>query len=118
VGTAFIGEGEPNGDDPRLIHRTGVDARLAMDSWIVSGAAHFNDWGPYDYHRDFNLTYPLQAGRRSRLHARHAPLVVHESADDHRRPGHLPLRSDTHSNRYLPIRAVPRRATSGSSAST
>jgi hypothetical protein len=20
-----------------------------------------NDWGPYDYHRDFNLTYPLQA---------------------------------------------------------
>ncbi|MCK7529844.1 MAG: hypothetical protein MZV63_01670 [Marinilabiliales bacterium] len=19
-----------------------------------------NDWGPYDYHRDFNLTYPLQ----------------------------------------------------------
>ena len=20
----------------------------------------FNDWGPYDYHRDFNLTYPFQ----------------------------------------------------------
>jgi len=20
----------------------------------------FNDWGPYDYHRDFNLTYPVQ----------------------------------------------------------
>jgi hypothetical protein len=19
-----------------------------------------NDWGPYDYHRDFNLTFPLQ----------------------------------------------------------
>ncbi len=19
-----------------------------------------NDWGPYDYHRDYNLTYPLQ----------------------------------------------------------
>jgi hypothetical protein len=19
-----------------------------------------NDWGPFDYHRDFNLTYPLQ----------------------------------------------------------
>ncbi len=22
--------------------------------------AKFNDWGPFDYHRDFNLTYPLQ----------------------------------------------------------
>lgn len=20
----------------------------------------FNDWGPYDYHRDFNLTFPFQ----------------------------------------------------------
>ena len=24
------------------------------------GAIKFNDWGPYDYHRDYNLTYPLQ----------------------------------------------------------
>ena len=22
--------------------------------------ARVNDWGPYDYHRDFNLTFPLQ----------------------------------------------------------
>jgi hypothetical protein len=22
--------------------------------------AKFNDWGPYTYHRDFNITYPLQ----------------------------------------------------------
>jgi hypothetical protein len=22
--------------------------------------AKFNDWGPYDYHRDFNLTFPAQ----------------------------------------------------------
>ncbi len=22
--------------------------------------ARFNDWGPYDYHRDFNLTFPVQ----------------------------------------------------------
>ena len=20
----------------------------------------FNDWGPYDYHRDYNLTFPMQ----------------------------------------------------------
>jgi hypothetical protein len=22
--------------------------------------SEINDWGPYDYHRDFNLTFPLQ----------------------------------------------------------
>ena len=22
--------------------------------------AKFNDWGPYTFHRDFNLTYPMQ----------------------------------------------------------
>jgi len=26
----------------------------------VVSAVKFNDWGPYDYHRDFNLTYPVQ----------------------------------------------------------
>ena len=25
-----------------------------MHSWKI------NDWGPYDYHRDFNLTFPVQ----------------------------------------------------------
>ena len=25
--------------------------------WTI---AKFNDWGPYDYHRDFNLTFPVQ----------------------------------------------------------
>jgi hypothetical protein len=60
VGTAFVGNAEPNGDNPRRIERFGADARLAMDSWVVSGGVHINDWGPYDYHRDFNLTFPLQ----------------------------------------------------------
>ncbi len=60
VGTAFIGDGEPNGDSRRLVHRFGADARLAMESWAMSGGVHVNDWGPYDYHRDFNGTFPLQ----------------------------------------------------------
>ena len=29
-------------------------------SMKVSTAAKFNDWGPYDYHRDFNQTFPVQ----------------------------------------------------------
>jgi hypothetical protein len=26
----------------------------------VIGSAKFNDFGPFDYHRDFNLTFPTQ----------------------------------------------------------
>jgi hypothetical protein len=29
-------------------------------SLMVAGFAKFNDWGPYDYYRDFNSTLPLQ----------------------------------------------------------
>ncbi len=60
VATGFVGDGEPNGDDDRVVHRSGLDARLAWSSMAFSGSAHFNDWGPYDYHRDFNLTFPMQ----------------------------------------------------------
>ncbi len=60
VGHAFYGTGEPNGNDKRLIHRYGADARLAVGSTVFACAAKANDWGPYDYHRDFNLTYPVQ----------------------------------------------------------
>ena len=60
VAHLYGGEGEPNGEDPRLIHRYGVDARLIWSTISVAAAAKLNDWGPYDYHRDFNLTYPLQ----------------------------------------------------------
>jgi hypothetical protein len=60
VAHAYIGTGEPNGDDQRLIHRSGVDGRLAWGTMAFATFAKFNDWGPYDYHRDFNLTFPVQ----------------------------------------------------------
>jgi hypothetical protein len=68
IGHLYGGTAEGNGYDPsgenetlnRLIHRYGVDARVAWGSMAFETAARFNDWGPYDYHRDFNLTYPLQ----------------------------------------------------------
>jgi hypothetical protein len=64
----YYGKAQPNGYDPtgadltldRTIERFGVDARLTHGPIAVAAAAKFNDWGPYDYHRDFNLTYPLQ----------------------------------------------------------
>jgi hypothetical protein len=60
VAHAYAGTGEPNGDDTRLIHRYGADARLTWGSIAFASFAKVNDWGPYDYHRDFNLTFPVQ----------------------------------------------------------
>ena len=55
----YVGTAEPNGDDPRLIERFGGNARLAVKSWAFETMVKINDWGPYDYHRDFNLTFPV-----------------------------------------------------------
>ena len=60
IANLFAGTGEPNGDSQRLIHRYGADVRLVRGPLKLSSFAKFNDWGPYDYHRDFNLTFPVQ----------------------------------------------------------
>ena len=60
VAHVFAGTGEANGDDARLLHRWGGDLRVTWKKLVVSGFAKFNDWGPYDYHRDYNLTFPVQ----------------------------------------------------------
>ena len=57
----FYGTGEPNlAPDPRLVTRYGGDLRLTSGTTSLTAYAKFNDWGPYDYFRDFNLTYPVQ----------------------------------------------------------
>jgi hypothetical protein len=60
VAHVYAGTGEPNGNDERLIHRYGADARLTMGSIALESFVKLNDWGPYDYHRDGNLTFPVQ----------------------------------------------------------
>ncbi len=60
AGTMFVGDGEPNGENRRLVRRFGGEARLAWKAVAVAGSARYNDWGPYDYHRDFNLTFSSQ----------------------------------------------------------
>ena len=42
------------------MHRYGLDAGASWKSIAFQTFLRFNDWGPYDYHRDFNLTYPVQ----------------------------------------------------------
>jgi hypothetical protein len=60
ISDVYFGTAEPNGDDLRLIHRFGLSSRIAWGSVALAGHMKVNDYGPYDYHRDFNFTFPLQ----------------------------------------------------------
>jgi hypothetical protein len=60
IANFYFGNAQANGSDTRLIERVGGDLRLIRNKVKLVGAIKFNDWGPYDYHRDYNLTYPLQ----------------------------------------------------------
>jgi beta-galactosidase len=56
----YWGQGEPNGSDARLVTRYGTDLRVIRGPARFAGFIKVDDWGPFDYHRDFNLTFPLQ----------------------------------------------------------
>ncbi len=60
IANMYYGNGQANGSDDRTIYRFGSDIRLIYKNIKVINAVKINDWGPFDYHRDFNLTYPLQ----------------------------------------------------------
>ncbi|MGV6830442.1 MAG: glycosidase [bacterium] len=60
IGNFYYGNGQANGDSDRLIKRFGADLRMLYKKMKFQGHVKVNDWGPFDYHRDFNLTFPLQ----------------------------------------------------------
>ncbi len=60
ISNFYAGDAQSNGSDARLITRFGTDLRVIYNKLKLTSAVKVNDWGPYDYHRDFNLTYPLQ----------------------------------------------------------
>lgn len=60
IGNFYYGNGQANGDSDRLIRRFGADIRMIYKKMKVESHLKVNDWGPFDYHRDFNLTFPLQ----------------------------------------------------------
>jgi hypothetical protein len=37
-----------------------MDLRMIYRKVKLASFVKINDWGPYDYHRDYNLTFPLQ----------------------------------------------------------
>ena len=61
IANIYFGNGQANGDSERTINRMGGDIRMIYKNVKLVSSLKFNDWGPFDYHRDFNLTYPLQS---------------------------------------------------------
>ena len=61
IANIYFGNGQANGDSERTINRAGGDLRVIYRKVKVVTSLKFNDWGPFDYHRDFNLTYPVQS---------------------------------------------------------
>ncbi len=60
IGNFYYGNGQANGDSDRTITRFGGDLRMIYKNMKMISHVKVNDWGPYDYHRDFNLTFPIQ----------------------------------------------------------
>jgi hypothetical protein len=60
IAVLYGGDAQANGSDTRTISRYGGDLRMIYKNYMLNSFVRVNDWGPYDYHRDFNLTFPLQ----------------------------------------------------------
>ena len=60
IANLYTGNGQANGDDERTINRYGIDVRTIYNKLKLMTIARFDDWGPFDYHRDFNFTFPVQ----------------------------------------------------------
>jgi len=59
LGHLYAGQGESRGIDPRIIKRYGGDVTIYWDRVSFNSFVKINDWGPYDYHQDFNMTFPV-----------------------------------------------------------
>lgn len=60
ISNLYAGDAQANGSDERTIRRYGMEMRMIYRKTKLNSFIKFNDWGPYDYHRDFNLTFPFQ----------------------------------------------------------
>jgi hypothetical protein len=104
IAQLYAGNGQANGNDTRTVRRSGLDLRTIYKKTKLIAVARFNDWGPFDYHRDFNLTFPLQ--------------VIADLSTEIGKPDWLMLPTtkvgvrgtyrtlDRYSNRYAPIKVM------------
>lgn len=59
----FVGQKQPNNGEARDADDLAVGGKLRvwLYNWHFDSTVAFNDWGPFDFHRDFNLIYPFQS---------------------------------------------------------
>ncbi|MEO1258600.1 MAG: glycoside hydrolase family 2 TIM barrel-domain containing protein [Bacteroidota bacterium] len=60
IGNFLLGTAQARGSDERKIDRYSADIRGIYKKLKLTSHFKINDWGPFDYHRDFNLTFPVQ----------------------------------------------------------
>lgn len=60
IANIYGGTAQANGDSERTIERFGGDIKMIYKKWKFEYGFKVNDWGPYDYYKDFNLTFPVQ----------------------------------------------------------
>jgi hypothetical protein len=60
LASLYAGQTQSTGEDARLVTRYGMDTTLWWRATALHWVGRVNDYGPYDYYRTFNLTYPLQ----------------------------------------------------------
>lgn len=60
--SVFVGRRQPQSDETRAPDDLAVGAavRFWWRNYHIASRAAFNEWGPYDFFRDFNLVYPFQ----------------------------------------------------------
>ena len=60
LGMLYGGQGQGTGDDGRLVTRYGGEASAWINTTSLKAGLKIDDWGPFDFHRQFNQTYPVQ----------------------------------------------------------
>jgi hypothetical protein len=104
IANLYAGNGQANGNDPRTINRYGFDVRAIHKKTKLMLFGRFNDWGPFDYHRDFNLTFPLQLIADASLEIGKPDWLLLPATRVGIRGTYRTL--DKYSPRYMPTRTV------------
>jgi hypothetical protein len=60
AGKIYGGQAQAVGPSTRIVNHYGLEGQASWKSLLFQTFLKFNDWGVYDYYKDFNLTYPVQ----------------------------------------------------------
>jgi hypothetical protein len=60
AGKLYGGQAQAVGPNTRIVNRYGFDGGASSRAFALHAFLPVNDWGVYDYYKDFNLTYPVQ----------------------------------------------------------